>query len=766
MKKQKGFTIVELVIVIAVIGILAAVLIPTFSTIIRKSRYSSAEQGAANAIHAYGAEYTATHQGDPLPDGMVVENNGYYFVYLGGKLVEATKKSEPDNLNGNLTLLDKTIEEGKLAAKYDLYQLDVDGFSVAKAYLNSRSGTQKMSAYTDTLLKIDKTPTLADYLLRVEDNDKVYLISVCRQDVSAETDSAHVYGGKIIGTYAANSSIGTFTIEPVSIKNIIYLIPDGAGFGTYDMANALKSTYGTGVKDQATPITTDAIRGKTVTGLYLDDYMIATADTSMANPHGSATDSAAAGTALLCGEKTNYLMVGVKPDFTPTANILELARLEGKSTGFVTTKCLVDATPSDGLSHSLKRGDQDNSAYQRSMSQQILYSDADVVLCYGSDGGYYAKAKPQQAPLHDDRAADHGYTVVSDLASLQEAVDSGATKLFSDIQINYKALNETGEYTLTSSNYYFTYDYNTDYQAFHVLYDCDAKAGVDLTLMDMAKAALTTLSVNIDDRDGFCLVIEGGAIDNAAEGRNVRESVAEYLAFDEVFAYCVNWAKQRGDTIVVACPDHDSGGLYLPTTSNGSYTLDQVLAGLHDGTIARNTKLAGAASGHSPQNVPVWLYAPAGVRAEILSALGLPADASKDTVRTGTFYDGTVINDQYVINNSDIAHAVAAAAGLRTFAEANAQLFVDATPYGAYDATTEIFTFTNGQTVKRNTDYWVAADGITQHTFAIGTAIYPTNEAAYTTYDSAQTVYNTINTVGGKFYVPRCALVEMGYVSP
>ena len=48
MKKmnKKGFTIVELVIVIAVIAILAAVMIPTFGGIIDRANKSSAEQTA------------------------------------------------------------------------------------------------------------------------------------------------------------------------------------------------------------------------------------------------------------------------------------------------------------------------------------------------------------------------------------------------------------------------------------------------------------------------------------------------------------------------------------------------------------------------------------------------------------------------------------------------------------------------------------------------------------------------------------------------
>lgn len=43
-KNRKGFTLVELVIVIAVIAILAAVLIPTFSSVIGSANKSSAEQ--------------------------------------------------------------------------------------------------------------------------------------------------------------------------------------------------------------------------------------------------------------------------------------------------------------------------------------------------------------------------------------------------------------------------------------------------------------------------------------------------------------------------------------------------------------------------------------------------------------------------------------------------------------------------------------------------------------------------------------------------
>ena len=47
--KKRGFTIVELVIVIAVIAILASVLIPTFANVVTKARESKELQEARNA---------------------------------------------------------------------------------------------------------------------------------------------------------------------------------------------------------------------------------------------------------------------------------------------------------------------------------------------------------------------------------------------------------------------------------------------------------------------------------------------------------------------------------------------------------------------------------------------------------------------------------------------------------------------------------------------------------------------------------------------
>lgn len=96
MKKnnKKGFTIVELVVVIAVIGILAAVLIPTFSNIIEKANISADTQLCRNMNTALSTAKADGREFNNMEDvlftineaGYVVENlnpttEGYYYAW-------------------------------------------------------------------------------------------------------------------------------------------------------------------------------------------------------------------------------------------------------------------------------------------------------------------------------------------------------------------------------------------------------------------------------------------------------------------------------------------------------------------------------------------------------------------------------------------------------------------------------------------------------------------------------------------------------------
>ncbi len=83
-KAKKGFTIIELVIVIAVIAILAAVLIPTFTSVVDNAKESAALSEAKNAYTEYLSDHM-TDDGYPT-DNLYIESSGYWFEVKDGEL--------------------------------------------------------------------------------------------------------------------------------------------------------------------------------------------------------------------------------------------------------------------------------------------------------------------------------------------------------------------------------------------------------------------------------------------------------------------------------------------------------------------------------------------------------------------------------------------------------------------------------------------------------------------------------------------------------
>ena len=77
---KKGFTIVELVIVVAVIAILAAVLIPTFSSIINKANQSADQQAVASMNKILKMEEASGNKPDSSIKVLeVLRNNGFNY---------------------------------------------------------------------------------------------------------------------------------------------------------------------------------------------------------------------------------------------------------------------------------------------------------------------------------------------------------------------------------------------------------------------------------------------------------------------------------------------------------------------------------------------------------------------------------------------------------------------------------------------------------------------------------------------------------------
>lgn len=100
MKKsnKKGFTIVELVIVIAVIAILAAVLIPTFSNVVEKANESKAMQQARIAYENYLADHADKSD---LKQNICIKVGKYYFYVTNGQFNADSKKNCEKPTTGN-----------------------------------------------------------------------------------------------------------------------------------------------------------------------------------------------------------------------------------------------------------------------------------------------------------------------------------------------------------------------------------------------------------------------------------------------------------------------------------------------------------------------------------------------------------------------------------------------------------------------------------------------------------------------------------------
>ena len=155
MKKlnKKGFTIVELVIVIAVIAILAAVLIPTFSNVIEKANKSSAMQAARNEYELYLAEY-ATEISDDM--NLEIVSGKYYFEVTAGQFKsEAISKPETNpaewgkvDLSANVIKSVKATADTKPSVQYKVGNdvKTIDNFYKNKAEA-LKVGTAE-SAYT------------------------------------------------------------------------------------------------------------------------------------------------------------------------------------------------------------------------------------------------------------------------------------------------------------------------------------------------------------------------------------------------------------------------------------------------------------------------------------------------------------------------------------------------------------------------------------------------------------------------------------------
>ena len=227
---------------------------------------------------------------------------------------------------------------------------------------------------------------------------------------------------------------------------------------------------------------------------------------------GEVTDSAAAGTELATGVMTYNRMVStikVNGKIVNLTTILEVAQELGKSTGLVTTTRITHATPAVFCAHVEHR------KMEKEIARQLIEHRINVLM-----GGGKKEFDANTLKL----ARELGYKIIYTKKELEDVDGKYVLGLFAESHIPY-VLDRDG---------------NTP------------------SLLDMTKKAIEILE---KDSDGFFLMVEGGRIDHAAHANDIASVIAETKEFDDVVGYVLDYAKRRGDTLVIVVADHETGGL-------------------------------------------------------------------------------------------------------------------------------------------------------------------------------------------------------------
>lgn len=100
--KQKGFTLIELMIVVVIISILATVAIPAYQSYVQRTRRSEAkgavlQLAALQEKHFLNHNKYATSLGSPASETLIdfpaSTENGYYFLSISQTRVTAVKQA-------------------------------------------------------------------------------------------------------------------------------------------------------------------------------------------------------------------------------------------------------------------------------------------------------------------------------------------------------------------------------------------------------------------------------------------------------------------------------------------------------------------------------------------------------------------------------------------------------------------------------------------------------------------------------------------------
>ncbi len=375
-----------------------------------------------------------------------------------------------------------------------------------------------------------------------------------RRSIFSKIAIALVMVALIAGTVVPGFGSDVASAEAKSPKYVFYFIGDGLGAAQRSIAENYYKEIVTDDMSATLNMNTLPVVGMNTT--YSADTLV--------------TDSAAAGTALATGKKTNNKMISVSPDGnTDYRTLVEEAEAKGMGTGLITTTRLTHATPATFASHNVSRYNANEIA--------VDFVESGVDFFAGGGLRYFI---PQG--FVDVQKDAFGDTIKSKRKDNRNLIAEFANKGYNTYYGEMGA-KDFDEYTPDSKDKVFAaFTYS------HLPYEIDRINNPQYnapSIADMTQKAIDTLSWY---ENGFFMMVEGGRIDHACHANDAGGSIHDTLAFDKAVGKAIDFYNEHPDeTLIVVVGDHETGGMGLGFSKNYFLNLEALEGqkASFDGTI-------------------------------------------------------------------------------------------------------------------------------------------------------------------------------------
>lgn len=315
--------------------------------------------------------------------------------------------------------------------------------------------------------------------------------------------------------------------EDAKPRNIVLIIGDGMSVPQRMVAEEFSRKAGNGA------LTMNALP---------HEAMVRTASAS-----SLVTDSAAAATAMACGEKTKNYSVGVDAEGARLESCAEVAKREGLAVGIVTSVTINHATPAGFYAHQRDR------VMLYEIGLDLVRSNFDLFF-----GGGLANANEMTNNVPENVGSLYAYAATNGwfVAKGPDGFERAAAA-----PLEARVWWRSGEEALP--------------YAIDVAPDDDTPRLPELTRVALDRLSRKTAG----SPKGFFLMVEGGRIDWAGHSNDAATNLRELLELDDAVKVALEFRASHPDTLVVVVGDHETGGMSLGFAGTGYAFYMERLAG-------------------------------------------------------------------------------------------------------------------------------------------------------------------------------------------